>query len=130
MWLCTTPRRKTLSALALRIGNATIQPTGGAHNLGVSFGSLELLTSNSTSQTYVDHATFSSVTACHAMITTIGHSTDYSACVRAIPPGLLQLANGRTAVMWHTVFAVSPERCCTSLWRRVQTRQCVPSTSR
>ena len=38
-------------------------------------------------------------TACHAMITTTGRSTDSSAFVRVMLHGLLQLTNGTTAVM-------------------------------
>ena len=39
MWLGTKQRRKTLSAPALHVGCATIQPTSGVCNLGVFFDS-------------------------------------------------------------------------------------------
>ena len=39
MWLYTKRCRKTLSAPALYIGGATVQPTSGARNLGVFFDS-------------------------------------------------------------------------------------------
>ena len=39
MWLCTKQRQKTLSARAIHVGGATIQPTSGARNLGVFFNS-------------------------------------------------------------------------------------------
>ena len=39
MWLCTKQHGKTLSAPALHVGSATIQPTSGARNLGLFFGS-------------------------------------------------------------------------------------------
>ena len=39
MWLCTKQRRKTLSAPALHVGGATIQPTSDARNLDVFFDS-------------------------------------------------------------------------------------------
>ena len=58
-------------------------------------------------------------TARRATITTTGCSTHSFAFVRVMPPGLLQLANGRTAIMRYTAFAVSPECCCTSFRRRV-----------
>ena len=35
IWLCTKQRQKTLSAPALHVGDATIQPTSGARNHGV-----------------------------------------------------------------------------------------------
>ena len=39
MWLCSKQRRKTLSAPALHVGGASIQPTSGARNLSVFFDS-------------------------------------------------------------------------------------------
>ena len=39
MWLCTKQRQKTLSAPAIHVGGAIIQPTSDARNLGVFFDS-------------------------------------------------------------------------------------------
>ena len=46
-------------------------------------------------------------TARRATITATERSTDSSAFFRVMPPGLLQLVDGRTAVMSHTAFTVS-----------------------
>ena len=121
-------RLKTLSAPALHVRDATIQPTSGARNLGVFFDShhdLKQHISNVCRSCYFQLRQLRIVrrllpgvlrTLLHAFVSC---RLDYcNSLMTALP--LCDI----------TAFAVSQERCCTSLRRRVQTKQPCPSTSR
>ena len=86
--------------------NATIQPTSGACNLGVFFDGHLDLKQHIIKCMWIMFLS-AEATVHHATITATRRAADSSACVRVMPPGPLQLANGRTVVVTYSICSQS-----------------------
>ena len=119
IWLRTYQRLKTLLSPILRVGGASIQSTSGACNLVVFFDChLDLkLTAHLKRMSFVLHSSVEATGLPPGVLRTLLHV--FMSCRLDYCNSLMS----RLDVMWHTAFAVSPERCCTSIRWRVQTRQ-------